>query len=146
MTVAERRARVRWQGELRTGEGTIEPGSGAFGPLAVRFPARLESESDTTSPEELIAAAHATCYVMVLANVLSSNGFPAEDLEVTAVCRLNRTEDGLKIEGVELQPQARIARIDASQFDDFARKAEQRCPVSNALRANVNITVEPRLL
>ena len=145
MAVAERRAKVSWQGDLRAGSGEIQPGSGAFGPLPVVFPARLESDSGTTSPEELIAAAHATCYAMSLTGTLYSNGQQPESVEVTAICRLDRTEAGLKIEGIELQASARLPGATEDEFKSLAQKAEERCPVSNALRPGVPIRLEAKL-
>lgn len=145
MPTAERQAIVRWEGDLRSGRGVIEPASGAFGPLPVSFPARLESRGDTTSPEELIAAAHASCYAMALTNTLTANGHQPQDLTVTAVCGLNRSEDGLKIQEIELRASANIPRISQEEFEELARRAEQRCPVSNALRGSVAIRLEARL-
>lgn len=146
MQVAERSATVRWQGDMRTGQGITAPGSGAFSPLPLSFSDRLESQAPTSSPEELIAAAHASCYAMSLAGVLSSNGFHADRLVVTAHCKLNRGEDGLRIQTIELQAEAVIPRIDDAAYAELALKAEGRSTVSNALRGSVEIVVQPRLL
>ncbi len=146
MPMAERRATVVWQGDLKSGRGTIESGSGALRSLPVTFPARLESDSATTSPEELIAAAHATCYSMVLANTLASNGHQPEHLEVEARCQVERTDRGLVIRRVTLNASARVPGLDTSAFHDLARKAEQSCPVSNAFRGNLEIELKANLL
>ena len=141
----QRTAKVVWDGELRSGKGTIDTGSKAISSLPVTFPARLESESDITSPEELIAAAHATCYAMSLSNVLTTGGNPPERLEINATCGLERTDAGLKIATMQLDVTGRVAGIDAAKFSEAAMTAESRCPVSNALRGNVAVTVNTTL-
>ena len=140
----ERKAKVVWDGELRSGQGQISTGSGAIS-LPVTFPARLESESDVTSPEEMIAAAHATCFAMSLSNVLTTGGNPPERLEVNATCTLDRTDSGLKISKMQLDVNGKVAGIDAAAFSEAAKKAEQSCPVSGALRGNVDIGVNANL-
>ncbi len=140
MPLAERTASIVWQGDIQTGGGRIESGSGSF-QAPVSFPSRLESESENTSPEELMAAAHASCYAMALANTLHANGHRPERLEVTAVCKLHRTEEGLRIQEMELHASAWDGRMDQETFATLAQKAEERCPVSNALRGQVAIVV-----
>ena len=144
---AERRAAVTWSGDLISGSGTIdEVGSGAFGPLDVSWPARAEEASGgKTSPEELIAAAHAVCYSMAFSNALAQAGHPPGRLEVSAVCALDRVEGGLKITTMQLSVRGAVDGIDDGQFREIAQQAEQRCPVSNALRGNVDISVEATL-
>ena len=141
----QRTAKVVWDGELRSGKGMIDSGSHAFTQMPVTFPARLEDESDVTSPEELIAAAHATCFAMSLSNVLATGGNPPERLEINATCGLERTDSGLKISSMQLDVKGKVAGIDAGKFSEAAQKAEQSCPVSNALRGNVAINVNASL-
>jgi len=145
MPVATRKATVIWEGDLRSGFGVVDAGSGAFDSLPVSFTQRLESESEDTSPEELIAAAHAACYAMSLSNTIASNGSQPERLEVTARCDLERTADGLAIKAVHLDVRGRVPRLEQDTFRDLALKAEQRCPVSNALRGSVAIDVTAEL-
>ena len=140
----ERKAKVVWAGDLRSGQGEISTGSGAIS-LPVNFPARLESESDVTSPEEMIAAAHATCYAMSLSNLLATGGNPPERLEVNATCTLDRTDAGLKIAKMQLDVSGKVAGMDAAAFAEAAKQADQRCPVSGALRGNVDISVNANL-
>ena len=138
------RAQVVWTGNLTDGSGRLSVGSNAFPEQEVTFSARTEKQEGTT-PEELIAAAHATCYSMAFANTLKQAGSPPDKLEVTAVCSLDRVEGGLKIVGMELSVRGTVPGIDAAQFEELARTGEQRCPVSNALRGNVDITVKAQL-
>jgi osmotically inducible protein OsmC len=141
----ERRATTVWEGNLRDGSGRVSFASGALPEVPVTFRARTEAANEGTSPEELIAAAHATCYAMVLANMLNSEGSPAERLTVEATCELDRIEGALKITKMRLDVRARVAGFDQPRFDELARTGEQRCPVSNALRNNVEITVSATL-
>ena len=146
MSVAERRATVVWEGDLMAGRGSLQPASGAFSSLPVSFNERLESGSSATSPEELIASAHAACYAMSLSNTLAANGSQPQRLEVTAAVELSRTPDGLSIRSSHLDVKAAVPRLDGDTLQELATKAEQRCPVSNALRGNLDIEVNAQLL
>jgi osmotically inducible protein OsmC len=142
--VAERRAEVTWKGDLMSGSGTIERvGSGAFAPLDVSWPARTEDESGgKTSPEELLAAAHASCFSMALSNVLAKAGSPPEELRtsatVTFVPGTGITKSALTVEG-------RVPGLDAEGFRSAAEDAKVNCPVSQALAAVREITLDARL-
>ena len=138
MPLMERRADVIWEGDLK-GSGKLTVGSAAFPEQTVTFSARTEQADGKTSPEELIAAAHATCFAMAFSNTLATNGGKPERLEVSAVCALDRTDAGLKITTMDLHVRGSAAGIDAARFAELAKTAEQRCPVSNALRGNVEI-------
>jgi osmotically inducible protein OsmC len=146
MAMAERDADVVWRGDLQTGAGRLRVGSAAFPELDVTFSARTEAADGRTSPEELIAAAHATCYAMAFSNTLKQDGAPPERLEVSATCSLDRVEGALKITAIRLNVRGVVPGIDQAKFDELARLAEQRCPVSNALRGNVAIDVQAQLL
>ena len=140
---AERRAQVTWRGDLMSGEGTIESvGSGAFGPLAVSWPARTESSNGKTSPEELIAAAHASCFCMALSHALAQAGNPPERLAasatVTFVPGTGITSSALEIEGT-------VPGLDEDAFRQAADTAKENCPVSQALKGNVELSVTARL-
>jgi|FLYL01.1.fsa_nt_gi osmotically inducible protein OsmC len=145
MALQERKATCVWEGDLRAGAGRLRVGSGAFPELPVTFSARTEAADGKTSPEELIAAAHATCYAMAFSNTLAQAGKPPERLEVEAVCSLDRVEGGLKITTMRLTVRGRVPGAEAGEFRELAATAEQRCPVSNALRGNVDIQVEASL-
>jgi osmotically inducible protein OsmC len=145
MAVAERQAQVVWEGNLTQGNGTITSGSGALGELPVTWAARTERSEGKTSPEELIAAAHAACYAMAFSNTLSTQGTPPQRLDVRAVCSLDRVDGKMKITTMDLAITGIVPGLDQAAFEDAARKAEQGCPVSNALRNNVAINISAKL-
>ena len=146
MALAERQATIVWEGPLRDGSGTLEVASGAFPAQAMTFSARTEGADGKTSPEELIAAAQATCYAMAFSNTLATDGGHApERLEVTAVCALDRVEGGLKITTMQITVRGRVAGMENARFIELAKTAEGRCPVSNALRNNVQISLDAAL-
>lgn len=140
----ERRAEVTWEGDIK-GAGRLRVDSAAFPEQAVTFSARTERADGKTSPEELIAAAHATCYAMALSNTLATSGATPKRLDVSAVCALDRIEGALKITTMRLQVRGSVEGVDEARFQELARMAEQRCPVSNALRNNVEITLDAAL-
>ncbi len=141
MPLAERRADVTWKGDLRTGTGMVTPRSGAFGDYPVTWASRTESSDGKTSPEELLASAHASCFAMALANALSQSGTAPEELRVSAVCTLDRVEGGVKITRMDIEVGALVPGMNDATFKSAVQQAEQGCPVSNALRNNVEITV-----
>ncbi len=146
MPNAERRAQVTWEGSLTKGHGTIvSTSSGALKDLPVTWASRVEQPDGKTSPEELIAVAHAECYAMGLANSLTQSGTPADKLDVNAVCTLELSANGLKIQSMDLTVNGKVPGIDAAAFEKAALVAEQNCPVSNALRNNLEIRVHSQL-
>ena len=146
MLKAERRADVVWEGDLLHGSGTIvSVGSGALGALPVTWASRTERSDGKTSPEELMAAAHAACYAMAFSHTLAQAGTPAERLSVSATCTFEQVEGGFKISTMELDVRGRVPGLDEAGFEKVAQQAEQGCPVSNALRNNVQIRVNAHL-
>lgn len=145
MAVAERSAEAVWEGNLRDGHGTVTPATGAFGTLPVTWASRTEDPNGRTSPEELIAAAHAACYSMAFSNTLNTAGTPPERLDVRATCVLDRVDGKMKITAVRLDVHGKVPGLDQAGFAAAAATAEQGCPVSNALRNNVEITVNATL-
>lgn len=146
MAKAERRAEVTWEGSLIQGSGRIESvGSGALGNLPITWAARTESSDGKTSPEELMAAAHAACYAMALSHTLAQGGTPAEKLSVSAVSAFEQVGGGFKITTMDLDVRGKVPGLDQAGFEAAAQKAEQGCPVSNALRGNVQIRVKAHL-
>ncbi|MCA1729295.1 MAG: OsmC family peroxiredoxin [Actinobacteria bacterium] len=144
MANVERRAHVVWEGDLMGGSGTLtEEDSGALREAPVTFAARTQSPDGKTSPEELIASAHATCYAMALSNTLAEQDASPTRLEVDAVCILD--DEQLKITTVDLDVRGQVSGMSGDDFEDAARQAEQICPVSNALRNNVEIRLNARL-
>jgi osmotically inducible protein OsmC len=143
MAMVEREAHVVWQGDLAQGSGSLSEGSGVLNEAPVTFASRIESPGGKTSPEELIAAAHATCYAMALSNTLAEKDTPPERLEVDAVCTLD--DQQLKITSVNLDVRGAVPGISEEDFENAAREAEQICPVSNALRGNLEIQLQTHL-
>ena len=130
---ADRTARVTWTGSLFEGSGRIEEvGSGAFGPLDVTWASRTEEPGGRTSPEELIAAAHASCFSMALSNVLAKAGTPPERLETSATVTF---VPGEGITKSALMLRATIPGMDEPAFREAAEDAKKNCPVSQALSA-----------
>jgi osmotically inducible protein OsmC len=135
-----RRAQASWQGTVPDGGGRIGVGSGAYeGPFTLR--ARVEDVERSTNPEELIAAASAGCYTMSLADLLSNEGHPPEDLQTQAQIRLVQTDEGFRITKIELKTTGTVPGVDADEFAALAERAKSTCPVSLAL-AGTEITVE----
>ena len=146
MAKAEREARVVWEGDLASGGGTTSAmTSGAFGELPVSWPARTEASAGKTSPEELIAAAHAACYAMALSHALAQSGAAPERLEVSATSSFEQVGEGWRMTTMKLDVNGRVPGVDETAFGEAIEKANEGCPVSNALRGNVEIVVNPRL-
>jgi len=144
MANVERKAHVIWEGDLAGGNGTLtEEDSGALSEAPVTFASRTQAPEGKTSPEELIASAHATCYAMALSNTLAEKDAPPVRLEVDAVCVLD--DQQLKITTVDLDVRGEVPGMNEEEFEDATREAEQLCPVSNALRGNVEIRLQARL-
>jgi lipoyl-dependent peroxiredoxin len=141
---AERRASVTWSGDLMGGSGTIdEVGSGAFGPLDVSWAARSEEESGgKTSPEELIAAAHASCFSMALAGALAKAGTAPERLETSAAVTF---VPGTGITRIVLSVRGSVPGLDADGFREAAETAKANCPVSKALAGVPEIVLDASL-
>ena len=143
---ARRRAEVVWSGDLMTGSGEIVgSGSGALSNLGVNWRARTESSNGTTSPEELIAAAHASCFSMALSHGLAEAGHAPDKLQVSAVVSFEQVEGGWKITTSELDVTGTVSGMDESAFQEAAEQAKEGCPVSGALAGNVEMTVTARL-
>ena len=129
----ERKARATWEGDLRGGSGRFDLDSGAITGQEVTFASRFEEPGGKTSPEELIAAAHATCVSMALANALAQDGHPPTKLETDAVCTLDQTDAGFRITAVQLTIRGEVDGIGEDEFRTAADQAKDGCPVSNAL-------------
>lgn len=145
MATIERHADVDWKGSVMEGGGETKAGSGAFS-LPVTFPNRIGEANGKTSPEELMAAAHAACYAMALNGTLGRKQASADRTVVRATVTADKGEAGIKIMSSKLTVTAYgLKGIDAAQFPDVAREAEGRCPVSNAYRGTMQITVEAKV-
>ena len=139
----ERKAEVTWHGDLMSGSGRVDTvTSGALGGLDVSWQARSEDAGGNTSPEELIAAAHATCFSMALSHGLAQAGHPAEELKSSATVTF---QPGEGITKIALEVAGRVPGIDESAFTEAAAQAKDNCPVSKALAGVPEITVNARL-
>jgi osmotically inducible protein OsmC len=139
----DRKAQVTWEGDLLHGEGRLETvTSGALGGLDVSWPARAEEPGGLTSPEELIAAAHATCFSMAFSNGLAQAGHTAERLQTSATVTF---QPGEGITRVALDVVGRVPGIDEGEFEQLAGQAKENCPVSKALAGVPEISVAARL-
>lgn len=134
--------RTHWDGDLFNGSGVTSLDSGATEPMAVTWKARAEDHGGITSPEELIASAHASCYSMAFANALAKNETPPTSLDVVATATFVPGE-GITL--MELSVTGSVAEISEETFSDLAETAKNGCPVSQALAGNVPITLEAKL-
>jgi lipoyl-dependent peroxiredoxin len=143
MSTIARHADVSWEGSLKDGKGSVRAGTGAF-EVPVTFPSRVEDPQGRTSPEEMIAAAHAACYAMALTAAMTRKVASASRLQVRAEVSAEFA-NGIKIQASHLTVTAEgLQGIDAASFPAFAREAEAGCPVSNALRGALRIEVDAR--
>ncbi len=141
----QRSAEVVWERDLLSGRGNVSVGSGALARFPVSWSARTEAPQGMTSPEELLAAAHASCYAMAFSSTLAKRQTPPEVLNVTAVCTFDRFEGGWKVTRMNLSVRGRVPGLNQAQFEEAARAAEQGCPISNALRNNLDIALTVKL-
>jgi lipoyl-dependent peroxiredoxin len=139
------RAHAVWLGNLAEGSGEATLGSGVAGALPISWPSRTEAPDGKTSPEELIAAAHAGCYSMALSGGLTRAGTPPTRLETAAVASFEKTEPGWRLVRMALSVVGEVEGIDNAAFQAAAAAAKDGCPVSNALKGNVEITIEAAL-
>ncbi|MGH7503178.1 MAG: OsmC family peroxiredoxin [Longimicrobiales bacterium] len=145
MALAERKASVKWEGDLVKGSGVVHFASSGIGDFPVTWAARTEAPGGKTSPEELIAGAHAACFSMSLAHGLAQGGNQPDRLDVEAVCSLDRIDGKPRITSMLLSVRGKVPGIDQEGFEKAAQAARDGCPVSNALRNNVTLYVEATL-
>jgi len=142
MAIFSRSVTVDWSGSIMEGTGEAKAGSGAF-TLPVTFPSRIGEPAGKTSPEELIAAAHASCYAMALNATVGRKGGSIARTHITATVTADKGESGIKLTTSKLKVVAEgLTGIEKSQFAEVAREAEKGCPISNALRGNLQIDVD----
>jgi len=143
---AGRRAEATWQGDLITGSGqTTAVSSKAFSSLPVSWAARTEESGGKTSPEELVAAAHASCFAMAFSGGLGRAGSPPERLDVSATVTFDKVGEGWKVVSSALTVRGRVPGMDADAFKKAAEAARDGCPISQALKGNVDLSVEATL-
>lgn len=141
-----RRADVLWQGDLLSGSGVVTAGSSrAFAELPVSWASRTEAPGGRTSPEELIAAAHASCFAMALSFGLANAKTPPTRLDVSAAVTFDRADGGWRIISSALTVRGRVPGLDQDGFRRAAEAAKDGCPVSQALKGNVALSVQATL-
>ena len=143
---AKREAKAVWEGDLLSGSGVVTASTSlAFNELPVTWASRTESSAGRTSPEELVASAHASCFCMALSAGLGRGGTPPERLEVSATVTFDKVEAGWKVASSALTVKGRVPGLDQDGFAKAAEGAKDGCPISGALKGNVELSVEATL-
>jgi osmotically inducible protein OsmC len=141
-----RRGEATWTGDLMSGSGVVSATtSGVFSELPVTWAARTERSNGKTSPEELLAAAHAACFSMAFSNGLAKAGSTAEQLDVSVDVTFDKVEAGWGVKSSAITVRGRVPGIDADAFRAAAEAAKDGCPISRALQGNVELTVKATL-
>ncbi len=144
---AVRRAEATWSGDLTSGSGAVSAvSSGVFRDLPVTWAARTEAPEGKTSPEELVAAAHAACYSMAFSAQLGRNGTPPTRLDVSSEVTFAQVESGWKVESSQLTVRGEVPGISEEDYLRIAEAAKDGCPISGALKGNVELSVEATLV
>jgi len=142
-----RSASVVWNGDLATGSGMITyVSSGVFSRLPISWASRTSAHDGKTSPEELLAAAHASCFSMAFSSRLAKNGTPAQTLDVKVEVTFDQGEGGWKVATSKIKVSGTVPGIDKPTFDRLADDAKDNCPISVAIRGNVELSVEATLV
>ncbi len=141
----ERTAKAEWQGDLVSGSGTVSTESGAVRNATIKWSSRADAADENTSPEELIAAAHASCVLMALANGLAQAGTPAQRLESEATATFDKVGEGFRMTTMRLQIRGGADGVDEEGFRKAAEDAKDNCPVSQALSDDVEVTLDASL-
>jgi lipoyl-dependent peroxiredoxin len=142
---AKRTAEAVWLGDLPHGQGTVKGTGGALREVPVSWAARTEAPGGKSSPEELLAAAHAACFSMALSAGLGRMQKPPERLQVSATATFDKVGDAWRVTTMELDVVGKVPGLTAAEFESAATAASQGCPISAALKGNVAISVRARL-
>ncbi len=143
---AVRTANAIWQGDLLSGSGEVSATtSGVFSSLPTTWKARTEQSDGMTSPEELLAAAHAACFSMASSNNLAKAGFPPERMNVSVEVTADKTDAGWTVLASHITLSARIPGIDDAAFQQAVEAAKEGCPISRAIAGNVELTLDATL-
>ena len=141
-----RRAAVKWTGDLMSGRGRVDAvSSGAFSALPVTWAARTEAADGRTSPEELLAAAHASCFSMAFSSDLAKAGSPPESLEVNSEVAFDKVDGKWTVVSSKLRVRGRVPGLDEERFRALADGAKSGCPISRAIQGNVAVSIEATL-
>ena len=138
----ERTAKAKWEGDLMEGSGQVSTESGVIRNAKVTWSARAVEADENTSPEELLAAAHATCVSMALANGLAQAGTPATRIESEATATFDQQDGGFRLTTMRLAIRGEVEGVDEAGFRRAAEEAAENCPVSQALKGNVDVSLD----
>ena len=142
-----RTANVVWNGDLASGSGMVTyVTSGVFSRLPISWASRTSAHEGRTSPEELLAAAHAACFSMAFSARLGKNGTPATALDTQASVTFDQVDGGWKVTTSVIKVKGTVPGIDRATFERLAEDAKDNCPISVAIRGNVELSVEPTLI
>ncbi len=143
---ATRRSTVTWEGDLAHGKGQVSADtSKAYSDLPVTWASRIERADGRTSPEELLASAHASCYAMALSHILGQGNTPPQRLQVEAVVTFEQAGEGFRVASSALTVHGTVSGLDADGFQRAAETAKDSCPISQALHGNVELSVSVTL-
>lgn len=137
----KRTASARWEGDLKSGKGIVSTQSGVLEQSQYSFGTRFE-EGKGTNPEELVAAAHASCFAMALSAQLGEVGIKPESIDAKATVTLEKKGDGFEVTASHLDVKARIPGVDRTKFDQAANNAKAGCPISKLLKAEITMHAE----
>ncbi len=141
-----RRAEAHWSGDLLSGEGAVSAStSGIFSDQAITWRARTEASDGKTSPEELLASAHASCYAMAVSHELAGAGHAPERVDVSVEVRADKTDSGWAVQASHITLRAKVPGVDAVTFAEKAEAAKGGCPISKALSSSVEVTLDAAL-
>ena len=142
----DRRAEVVWEGNVARGRGLLSGGSGAFAELPLTLASRIGEPEGHTSPEELIAAAHAGCYAMSLTSELTKRGRTPDRVEVGATCVMDEVGDRHLVVASELEVRASVPELDDEAFLAAVSDADAGCPISTLIRASAEVRIDAALV
>jgi len=143
--MTEKKASVHWEGAGKTGQGQVSTETGALDKHPYGFGSRFGDDRQGTNPEEIVGAAHAACFTMAFAFACEKAGVPTRSIDTTAAVRLAKDGEGFKIDRIALALEADVPGIDEAKFQELAKGAKQNCPLSKALAAVPEITLEAKL-
>ena len=143
--MTEKKASVHWEGAGKTGQGQVSTETGALDKHPYGFGSRFGDDRQGTNPEEIVGAAHAACFTMAFAFACEKAGLPTRSIDTTAAVRLAKDGEGFKIDRIALALEADVPGIDEAKFQELAKGAKQNCPLSKALAAVPEITLEAKL-
>ena len=142
----ESRATATWEGDLRNGHGTTSAAGGLLKGANLSWKARTEGAAAHTTPEELLAASHASCFAMALSHLLAQAGKPATKLETTCVVTLDpKSGGGFEVKSSRLTVKGWVPELDQTEFNELAESAKNSCPISGIMRNNVQMSAEALL-